>query len=140
MYVERVNNQHSVSCILLRESFREGGKVRKRTIANLTDWPEQVVEGLQRLLRGESVGGNLEESFEITATRPHGHVAAVLGTLEKLGVPRLLASRRSRERDLVVAMIVARILDPRSKLATARGLGDESQLSTLSEILDIQNA
>lgn len=140
MYVERVHNQHSGSCVLLRESFRVDGKVRKRTIANLTDWPESVVDGLQRLLRGESVTGNLQESLETTATRPHGHVAAVLGTLEKLGLPRLLASRRSRERDLVVAMIVARVLDPRSKLATARGLGDETQLSTLSELLDIQDA
>jgi len=140
MYIERVNNQHSVSCVLLRESFREGGKVRKRTIANLTDWPEHVVEGLQALLRGESVGGNLEESFETTATRPHGHVAAVLGTLEKLGLHRVLDSRRSRERDLAVAMIVARILEPGSKLATARGLGDATQMSTLCEQLDIQNA
>lgn len=139
MYVERVHNQHSGSCVLLRESFRVDGKVRKRTITNLTDWPEHVVDGLQRLLRGESVAGNLEESFETTSTRPHGHVATILGTVEKLGLPRLLASRRSRERDLVVAMIVARILDPRSKLATARGLGDETQLSTLSELLDIQN-
>jgi len=140
MYVERVTNQHSVSCILLRESFREGGKVRKRTIANLTDWPEHVVEGLQRLLRGESVGGNLEESFETTATRPHGHVAAALGTFEKLGLHRVLDSRRSRERDLAAAMIVARILEPGSKLATARGLGDATQMSTLCEQLDIQNA
>lgn len=140
MYVERVRNQYSGSCVLLREAFRVDGKVRKRTIANLTQWPEHVVEGLQRLLRGESLGGNLEDAFETTATRPHGHVAAVLGTLEKLGVPRLLSSRRSRERDLVVAMIAARILDPRSKLATARGLGTDTQLSTLSEELDIQGA
>ena len=82
MYVERVHNQHSGSCVLLRESFRADGKVRKRTVANLTDWPEHVVEGLQRLLRGETVGGKLEDAFETISTRPHGHVAAVLGTLE----------------------------------------------------------
>jgi transposase len=140
MYIERVHNQHSSSCVLLRESFRVEGKVRKRTIANLTDWPEAVVDGLQRLLRGESVAGSLDDAFDITASRPHGHVAAVLGTIEKLGLPRLLASRRSRDRDLAIAMIVARILDPRSKLATARGLGDETQLSTLSEELNVQEA
>lgn len=140
MYVERVKNQHSVSCVLLRESFRLDGKVRKRTIANLTDWPEHVVDGLQKLLRGETVSGSLEDSFETVATRPHGHVAAVLGTMEKLGLPQLIAGRRSRERDLVIAMIAARILDPRSKLATARGLGADTQLSTLSEELDIEGA
>jgi hypothetical protein len=140
MYVERVHNQHSGSCVLLRESFRVDGKVRKRTVANLTQWPAHVIDGLQRLLRGESVSGNLEDSFETTATRAHGHVAAVLGTLDKLDVPRMLASRRTRERDLVLAMIVARILDPRSKLATARGLGGETQLSTLGELLGITDA
>jgi hypothetical protein len=140
MYVERVHNQRAGSCVLLRESFRVDGKVRKRTIANPSSWPAHVIDGLQRLLRGESVGGRLEDAFDATSTRPHGHVAAVLGTLEKLGVPRLLASRGCRERDLALAMIVARILDPRSKLATARGLGDETQLSTLSELLDVQNA
>lgn len=140
MYVERVHNQHSGSCVLLRESFRIDGKVRKRTIANLTQWPAHVIDGLQRLLRGESVSGNLEDSFETTATRAHGHVAAVLGTLDKLDVPRMLASRRTRERDLVLAMIVARIVDPRSKLATARGLGEETQLSTLGELLGICDA
>lgn len=140
MYVERVHNQHSGSCVLLRESFRVDGKVRKRTIANLTDWPEDVVEGLQRLLRGEAPTGDLKDAFDTTATRPHGHVAAVLGTLEKLGLHRVLDSRRSRERDLAVAMIVARILEPGSKLATARGLGDATQMSTLCEQLDIQNA
>lgn len=140
MYVERVHNQHSGSCVLLRESFRVDGKVRKRTIANLTQWPAHVIDGLQRLLRGESVTGNLEESFETTSTRAHGHVAAVLGTLEKLDVPRILASRRTRERDLCLAMIVARIVDPRSKLATARGLGGETQLSTLGELLGVADA
>src|SRR5829696_8408247 len=104
MYVERVHNQHSGSCVLLRESFRIDGKVRKRTVANLTNWPAEVVDGLQRLLRGEAPGGKLEDSFETTSTRPHGHVAAVLGTLEKLGLHRVLDSRRSRERDLAVAI------------------------------------
>jgi hypothetical protein len=140
MYVERVHNQYSGSCVLLREAYRIGGKVRKRTLANLSKWPEPIVDGLQRLLRGESISGSLEESFETTTTRPHGHVAAVLGTVEKLGLPRLLTSRRNRERDLVIAMIVARILDPRSKLATAQGLGHETQLSTLGELLEIEDA
>jgi hypothetical protein len=140
MYIERLRNQHSVPSVLLRESFRADGKVRKRTIANLTDWPEHVVDGLQRLLRGESIGGDLESAFETIATLPHGHVAAVLRTLEKIGLHRVLDSRRSRERDLAVAMIVARILEPASKLATARGLGEATQMSTLCELLEIQDA
>ena len=140
MYVERVHNQHSGSCVLLRESFRVDGKVRKRTIANLTDWPAELVDGFQRLLRGEAPAAKLEDSFETTSTRPHGHVAAVLGTLEKIGLHRVLDSRASRERDLAVAMIVARILEPGSKLATARGLGNATQMSTLCELLEIQDA
>jgi len=140
MYVERVRNQFSSSCVLLRESYRVDGKVRKRTVANLTDWPEHVVSGLQQVLRGESVNGDLESSLEVSATRSHGHVAAVLGTLNKLGLPGILASRRSRNRDLVLAMIVARILNPRSKLATAHGLSRETQQNTLGELLDVTSA
>lgn len=104
MHTERVHKQHSSSCVLLGEPFRVEGKVRKRTIANLTDWPEAVVGGLQRLLRGESVTGSSDDAFEITSSRPHGHVADVLGTIEKLGLPRLLSSLRSREHDLAIAI------------------------------------
>jgi len=140
MYIDTVPNRNSPPCILLRESYRHHGKVKKRTICNLTNWPPHVVEALRELLRGGSAAGPLEESFDVVRSRPHGHVAAALGTVRRLGLERLLSSRKSRERDLVTAMIVARILEPQSKLATARGLDQASLDSTLSELLDVQNA
>ena len=140
MHIERVPNRNSPPAVLLRESYREGGKVRKRTLANLSKLPEEAVEGLRILLKGGTAIGKLEEAFEIVRSRPHGHVAAVLGTLRKLGLEQLIATERTRERDLVVAMIVARILDPRSKLATARGLNIETCNSTIGELLKVANA
>lgn len=139
MYVERVPNRGSRPAVLLREAWREGKKIRKRTVANLTDWPEEKVELLRRVLKGEMLVP-LGESFQIERTRPHGHVAAVLGSVRHLRVDTLIASRRSRERDLVVAMVVARILDPRSKLATARGFGEEGGFSIMAEELGIESA
>jgi hypothetical protein len=139
MYVAVIPNRSSPPAILLRESYREERHVKSRTLANLSHWPAAQVETLRRVLRGETLGAP-EEVFEIVRTRPHGHVAAVLGTLRRLGLERLLAAERSRERDLSVAMIVARILDPRSKLATARGLGDETLFSTLGEALGVEAA
>lgn len=115
--------------VLLRKAWREGKKIRKRTVANPTHWLEDRVELLRRPLKGEA--------FRVERTRPHGHVAAMLGTVRRLGVDTLIAARWSRERDLVVAMVVARILDPRSKLATARGLLEERGFSTLAEELKI---
>jgi hypothetical protein len=137
MYIERVPNRSSRATVLLRESFREGPSVRKRTLANLTDWPDAQVEALRAVLAGATAVARLEEAFEIVRTRPHGHGAAVLGTLRRLGLERLLDARRSPERDRVVAMVVARVLAPASKLATARGLGPETAVSTLGERLDL---
>jgi transposase len=139
MYVERVPNRGSRPAVLLREAWREGKKIRKRTVANLTHWPQERVDLLRRLLKGEALVP-AAESFQVERTRPHGHVLAVLGTVRRLGVDNLIASRRSRARDLVVAMVVARILDPRSKLATARGLSEESGFSTLAEELGVEAA
>ena len=130
MYIERVPNRRSPPAVLLRESFREGGRVRKRTLANLSHLPDATIEQLRRALRGESLIG-VDEAFSIVRSRPHGHVAAVLGTLRKLRLERLLASRRSPERDRAVALIVARVLAPDSKLATARALDAPSATSTL---------
>ena len=140
MYIESVPNRNSPPAILLRESWREGRKVRKRTVANLSKWPPHLVEGLRVLLRGgHAIERDAEApdgpDFEIVRSRPHGHVAAVLGTLRKLGLDRLIDAKPSRQRALVLAMIVARILAPRSKLATARGLCDETLSHTLSETL-----
>lgn len=140
MYVEKVPNRNSPPAILLRESYREGKRVLKRTLANLTDWPAHLVEGLRTLLQGGTAIKHFEESFDIVRSLPHGHVAAVLGTLRKLGLEKLIAAKRSPERDRVVTMIVARLLDPRSKLATARGFGEESAATSLGEALEVESA
>ncbi|MGH8582483.1 MAG: IS1634 family transposase, partial [Gammaproteobacteria bacterium] len=140
MYIEQIPNRKSPPAVLLRESYREGKRVLKRTLANLTDWPAQLVEGLRTLLRGGTAVERLEESFEIVRSLPHGHVNAVLGTLRKIGLERLIAPQRSPERDRVVAMVVARLLDPRSKLATARGVGEGSAATSLGEVLDLNDA
>ena len=134
MYIERVPNRNSPPAILLRESYREGKKVRKRTLVNLSKWPKGLVEGLQVLLRG-GAALDPEEGFEVVRTRPHGHVMAVLGTVRKIGLDRLLAAQSSPQRERVLAMICARILAPGSKLATARALREETLSSTLAEEL-----
>jgi Transposase DDE domain len=140
MYIERVPNRHSPPAILLRESFREGNTVRKRTLANLSTWPPELVEGLQTLLRGGTAVQQLHDAFDIVRSRPHGHVAAVLGTLRHLDLERIIDPNPSPQRDLVVAMIVARLLDPRSKLATARGLNAATLAHPLGEALGLQAA
>jgi len=140
MYIDLVPNRNSPPAILLRESYREGKKVRKRTIANLTKWPSHVVEGLRILLRGGTALQGLDEAFEVVRSLPHGHVAAVLGTLRKIGLERMIDSKTSRQRDMVIAMILSRIIDPVSKLATARGLADETKFSSLGEVLGVESA
>lgn len=139
MHIEVVPNRNSKPCVLLRESYREGRKVRKRTLANLSKLPPAAIEGLRALLRGASTVEDLAQSFEVVLSRPFGHVAAVLGTLRQLGLDRDVAVERSQERDLIVAMVVARVLEPCSKLATARGLGEEAQLSALLEELGLSD-
>ena len=140
MHIERVPNRNSPPAVLLRQSYREGGKVRKRTLANLSKLPDETVEGLRILLKGGTAINKLEDAFEIIRSRPHGHVAAVLGTLLKLQLEQLIAASPSRERDLVIAMIVARVIEPSSKLATARGLSPETCTSTLGELVGVANA
>ena len=140
MYIESVPNRNSPPAILLRQSWRERGKIRKRTLANLSKWPPHLIDGLRILLRGGTAvprGETIHEhdGFDITRSRPFGHVAAVLGALRGLGLERLIGARRSRLRDLVVAMIVARIVAPRSKLATARGLSQDTLGLGLGEAL-----
>lgn len=137
MYIERVPNRNSPPAVLLRESYREGGRVKKRTLANLSHLSEATIAGLRRVLRGDTVVAPCD-AFAIERSRPHGHVAAVLGTLKKLGLDRLLAARRSPDRDRVVALIVARVLAPDSKLATARALDTTSATSTLAEMLGLE--
>jgi len=114
-----VPNRKSRPAILLREGWREGGRVRKRTLANLTNWPEAKVEALRLVLSGREMVPK-DEFYSVERSIPHGHVEAVLGTIRKLGVDKLIGSRPCRERELVLAMIAQRIIDPCSKLATTR--------------------
>jgi hypothetical protein len=135
MYVEVVPNRNSRPAILLREGWREGQKVRKRTLANLTDWPAEQVEALRRVLKGEGLGAPAA-ALTIERSLPHGHVEAILGTVRALGLERGIAPQRSAARDLVVAMVVARLIDPGSKLATTRSW----QTTTLAEELGVGEA
>ena len=137
MYVARVPNRGSPPAILLRESYREGGKVKNRTLANLSRWPEHKVDALSRALKGLPPARDLSEAFEITRSLPHGHVAAVLGTSQRLGLPELIDATPSRNRDLVSAMLIAQVIGPGSKLATARGLRTETATSSLGQVLGV---
>jgi Transposase DDE domain len=138
MYVVRVPNRGSPPAILLRESYREAGKVKNRTLANLSSWPEAKVDALTRVLKGQPPpAAPLDEAFEITRSLPHGHVAAVLGTARQLGLEELIDPEPSRQRDLVTAMAVAQVIAPDSKLAIARGLREETAASSLGEVLGV---
>jgi hypothetical protein len=136
MYVAKVPNRGSPPAVLLRESYREAGKVKNRTLANLSAWPDAKVDALARVLKGQPPpAADLDGTFEITRSLPHGHVAAVLGTARQLGLDELIDPVPSRHRDLVVAMAVAQVIDPGSKLAIARGLRDATAASSLGEVL-----
>ncbi len=122
--------------VLLRQSYREGTRVKHRTLASLTALPPAAIDALDRALRGETLVPAAGGGLRIIRSLPHGHVAAALGKLRALGLERTLDRRSSRMRDLAVALIVARILTPASKLATARGLG----ATTLAAELGIEGA
>ncbi|MCI0407378.1 MAG: IS1634 family transposase [Acidobacteria bacterium] len=133
MYIATVPNRGSPPAVLLRESIREGRRVKTRTLANLSHWPAQKIEALRSLLRGDTLV-RAEDVFSILHTQPHGHVEAVLHAARTLGMDSLLSSRPCRERQLVLAMIVGRILDPASKLASTRLW----ETSTLAEELSVE--
>ena len=136
MYVAKVPNRGSPPAVLLRESYREAGKVKNRTLANLSAWPDAKVDALSRVLKGQPPpAADLDGTFEITRSLPHGHVAAVLGTARRLGLDELIDPVPSRHRDLVTAMAVAQVIAPDSKLAIARGLRDATAASSLGEVL-----
>ena len=135
MYVETVKNRNSPPTVLVRESYWEDGKTKKRSLANLSKLPPSLIAVIRAELKNSK--GVMPEQFDIVRTIPHGHVAAVLGTIDNLGLPRMIAAKRSRRRDLCVAMIAARIVDPRSKLATCRSLHDTTRTDTLGECLGV---
>jgi len=133
-YGDRVYETH-----LLRRTYREGSKVKHETLGNISHLPAHVIEMIRLALRGEAFlpAGS---SLEIVRSLPHGHVACVLGTMRRLGLENIIASRPSRERDLVAAMVAGRILEPSSKLACARALDPETATSTLGEELGVAGA
>src|SRR6201984_801934 len=137
MYIEAVPNRNSPPAILLRESYRQDGKVRKRTLCNLSDWPTAHIEGLRGVLKGGTVISAEHDAFTVTRTLPHGHVAAALGTARKIGLDRILGPDGDRCRGLVLALVVSRILDPASKLATARALSPVTATSSLGRLLHL---
>ena len=135
MYVTRVPNRTSPPAVLLRESYREGGKVKTRTVANLSDWPDAKVEALRRVLRGETFLAPAADRCEIERSLPHGHVAAVLGLVRNVGLDRLLPRRPERLAKLVLALIVARVIEPAAKLSTARQLSEATASHSLGAVL-----
>ena len=145
MYIESVPNRGSPPAILLRESYREGGRVRKRTLLNLSDWPPERIAGFKALLKGGRVVAADPPAASSTATAavtilrslPHGHVAAALGTARKIGLDQVLGPAGNRCRDLVLALAIARVLDPGSKLAAARALSPETAASSLGSELGL---
>src|ERR1700730_2581767 len=137
MYIEAVPNRNSPPAILLRESYRQDGKVRKRTLCNLSDWPTAHIESLRGVLKGETVIPAERDAFTVIRSLPHGHAAAALGTARKIGLDRILGPDGDRCRDLVLALLVGRILDPMSKLAAARALSPATAASSLGEVLGL---
>ena len=137
MHIESVPNRNSPPAILLRESYREGGKVRKRTLCNLSHWDPAHIEGLRGVLKGGTVIAPDRDAFTVTRSLPHGHAAAVLGAARKIGLDSIIGPEGNRCRDLVLAMIAARIIDPGSKLAAARALAPETASSSLGLLLGL---
>ena len=137
MYIEFVPNRDSPPAVLLRESYREDGKVRKRTLANLSCLSTEVIEGLKTLLRGGVAVPSAAEIFSVQRSLPHGHVAAVLGSARGCGAPSWFASAPKELQPLLLAMLVARVVAPASKLATHRLLHDDTANSSLGRVLGV---
>ena len=140
MYIERVPNRNSPPAVLLRESYREGDRIKKRTLANLSSLPDDVVDNMKMVLKGAkvSIESAIPSNFEIIRSVPHGHVAAILEIISRLGLSKIISSRSSHQKNLVIAMIVARIINPKSKLATARGFNYQTCSHSLGQLLNIE--
>src|SRR5437868_1561576 len=137
MYVAVIPNRSSPPAILLRESYSENGKTKKRTLKNLSDWPAERIEQLRAVLRGDELVPRTD-ALEIVRSLPHGHVLAALGTARRIELDALLPRRApQRRRDLALALIVGRLLDPAAKLATARMLDPATASHSLGETLGL---
>jgi hypothetical protein len=142
MFIERVPNRTSPPAILIRESFREGKKVSKRTLANISKLPEPMIAAISQLIKGAEIAAPVADSFEIRRALPHGHVAAVLGTMRKTGLDALLKARtkdEQRSASIARALIVNRVITPGSKLAFWRALEPETAASSLAKACDLEN-
>jgi len=137
MYIESVPNRNSPAAVLLRESYREDGKVRKRTLANLSCLSDEVIEGLKVLLRGGVAVPSVDAVFTLERTLPHGHVAAVLGAARGSGSSTWFGSAPQELQPVLLAMLVARVISPASKLATHRLLHDDTASSSLGRVLGV---
>lgn len=135
MYIATIPNRGSRPTIIIREGYRESGKVKNRTIANITHWPKEKIEALRIVLKGKKIA-EVDELFEKVESKHHGHVDAVLATVKRLALDKVISSRPCRERDIIVATIVARISESDSKLAMTRWWKD----TTLPELLDLGDA
>src|SRR6516225_1829807 len=136
MYVAVVPNRSSRPAILLRESYRDGIKVKNRTLANLSDWPPEQIETLRAALRGDKLVP-AGEGMEIARALPHGQVAAALGMARQIGLDELLPDGPERQRKLALALIVERLIDPAAKLATARALDETTATNSLGVTLGL---
>jgi len=138
MHIDVIPNRNSRPAILLRESYREDGKVKKRTLANISKWDPEVIEGLRALLKGGHASSvPLQDQFGIERSLPHGHVAAVLGTLRGIGLHTALERKSGDQRALAMALIAGRLIFPGSKLALSRHLSPATATSTLGEELGL---
>ena len=137
MYITTIANRNSPPAVLLRESYREQGKVKSRTLANLSSWPEAKIDALRRVLADEPMQPAAAQRFEIERALSYGHVAAALGTLRRIGLDQILPRRPERQARLITAMIVARVIEPAAKLATARQLSDATASHALGALLGL---
>ncbi len=135
--IDEIPNQFGTKAVLLRKTWCEGRRVRHKTIANLSGLDPAVVDGFRAVIRGGIVLDDPRKAFAIRRSLPHGHAAAVLGTMKRLGFRRILGRRAERSRDLALAAVAARILSPASKLATARALDPETASTSLGSLLKL---
>src|ERR1700748_479888 len=138
MHIAKIPNRNARPSFLLRETYREDGKVKNRTLANLSKLPIERIETLRAALRGDPLAPIGREGFEIRRSLPHGHVLAALTVARRIGLDDLLPRRApQRRRDLALALIVARLLDPAAKLATARMLDSDTAIHSLGETIGL---
>ena len=137
MYITTIANRNSPPAVLLRESYRDQGKVKSRTLANLSSWPEAKIDALRRVLADEPMQPAAAQRFEIERALSYGHAAAALGTLRRIGLDQILPRRPERQARLITAMIVARVIEPAAKLATARQLSDATASHALGALLGL---